>query len=215
MNFNDPHGLDACVVGVGEGAEVTECETEEITLPDGDSYSASEKAQEKRARIDDGIFRRLGVAVNAAIKALQGNSQCMKLLSGGMSFDPVQILNNLYYGRKPGFFSVGPIRNDNLNTVISATTTPVLFNPVSIRNGATQLQTSVVEIEINDLQGSFVNGSAADQEVTIVHELGHAIYDLYGPLGTNVLGNSYGIQPDGGNVSQSEANTDGVKKACL
>jgi hypothetical protein len=113
-----------------------------------------------------------------------------------------------------GYFTVGDISNDNPNTEISATTTVALLSPVPIGNGATQLQASLVEIQINDLAGSFVNGSLRDQELTILHELGHAIYDLYGPLGTGVLGANYAIQPDARNSTLSQANTNKVKEAC-
>jgi hypothetical protein len=69
------------------------------------------------------------------------------------------------------------------------------------------LVNSGVQITVNNIAGSFVTGNPNDWAVTVLHELGHAYWDLYGS-GTSK------IQPDSASVSVSQANTALVQKKC-
>ena len=69
------------------------------------------------------------------------------------------------------------------------------------------LVNSGVQITVNNIAGSFVTGNPSNWTVTVLHELGHAYWDLYGP-GTSA------IQPDANSVSVSQANTALVQKTC-
>jgi hypothetical protein len=64
-----------------------------------------------------------------------------------------------------------------------------------------------VLITVNNVVGSFVMQGSSAWAVTILHELGHAYWDLYGP-GTSQ------ITPDGTSVQASEANTKLVQSKC-
>jgi hypothetical protein len=77
-----------------------------------------------------------------------------------------------------------------------------------IGNGATQILYSGVLITINDLAGTFVNGNTLSQAVTLLHELGHAYDDMYGPGSTL-------IQSDSTSTAQSMANTALVQQKCF
>jgi hypothetical protein len=52
-----------------------------------------------------------------------------------------------------------------------------------------------------------VDGNVDDWAATILHELGHAFYDLYGSAASQ-------ITPDGDNTAQSEANTKLIRQKC-
>ena len=68
-----------------------------------------------------------------------------------------------------------------------------------------------VQITVNNSAGSFFSGNVNDWAVTILHELGHAYWDLYGP-------STSAIQPDGPSIPDgvqiSENNTKLIKKDC-
>jgi hypothetical protein len=176
----------------------------------------------KRAEVRERRFartsRNLSSALSAARKALS-NLKCQELLTGGNgSIDPLALLNDIAEGRR-GSFVVTDI-SDASGYVTSATAQVAEFRPVDIGNNATQLQAATVLIRINALAGNFANGSLADQRTTILHELGHAIYHLYGPLGSQALGASYSIQPDVINgdpnktAELSQANQARIMEAC-
>jgi hypothetical protein len=61
---------------------------------------------------------------------------------------------------------------------------------------------------VNDLAGTFVTGSTQSQAVTLLHELGHAYDDMYGPASTLIVS-------DAGSTAQSMANTALVQKNCF
>jgi hypothetical protein len=61
-------------------------------------------------------------------------------------------------------------------------------------------------IRVNYLAGNFVNGGSSAR-TAVLHELGHAIYMLYGSLGNNMLSESYGVQPKVDPNSQSKTAT--------
>jgi uncharacterized protein YqfA (UPF0365 family) len=83
---------------------------------------------------------------------------------------------------------------------------------VDIGIGTSQLKATGVSITINDLQGSFVNGTPIDQAVTVLHGLGHAFVDLWG-IGASA------IKPDGktvpDHVQVSMDNTALIKEKCF
>lgn len=121
-----------------------------------------------------------------------------------------QVLTAMMNGSTYGSIAPGPIRLKNLpaNTVVNATTAPL---SIVTAGGATQ---AAAEVTINDLAGDYVNGSSdsSAQLVTMLHELGHAMNDIFGP-------NTSGIAPDGASVPNgwqiSMGNTQLVDTACI
>ncbi len=83
------------------------------------------------------------------------------------------------------------------------------LKPIDIGNGAQQWVNGTVLITINDLRGDFVNGDVTASAATLLHELGHAYYDL-----SSFLGGSR-ILPDGGEVNKSQNNQRLIKKDCF
>ncbi|PWU04125.1 MAG: hypothetical protein C5B51_17450 [Terriglobia bacterium] len=71
------------------------------------------------------------------------------------------------------------------------------------------LVSSSVVIRVNNTsQGaSFVSGTAYDWAVTILHELGHAYWDLYGEGASK-------ITPDGKDAAVSQTNSDLIRSKC-
>ena len=139
-------------------------------------------------------------------------NDCAAFLGAGVA-DPYLILQGLTATHQYGAISFGAITPEP-GTVTSATTVVASSAPVDIGNGAQQLPAQTVNITLNTLAGNFVSGSLYDEGVTLLHEIGHTIYDLFGPLGTRQLGSQYPIQPDAHNVKASEANTNAVEKHC-
>jgi hypothetical protein len=92
--------------------------------------------------------------------------------------------------------------------VTSATTTVTGYTAVPIGAGATQLQPSTVQITINDIYGYFATGDVTNSAITLLHELGHAYYDLPALGGSPIL-------PDNGNLKQSRANQQTIAKDCF
>ena len=171
----------------------------------------SDKAQEIHQRQLDRIEKRMENAIKAAIKTLQKNQKCWDLLSGGMaSIDPVGLLKD----SERLSFEIGDIFEESPGQVTSATTTVSLWSWVDIGNGAQQKQATAVDVTINELAGSFVSGGGDSQKMTILHEMGHAIYDLYGPSGSGLLSTDYAIQPDKKDLKKSEANTKKINEVC-
>jgi RHS repeat-associated protein len=181
------------------------------------STESPSKQQELEERRKERVARNLYQGISAARKAL-ANRDCFSFLSGGASIDPLAVLNGIFGGTL-GSFAIADIP-DSPGYRTSAVASVDSWKAVDIGNDATQLQVASVLIRVNDLAGDFVNGSLSDQSTTILHELGHAIYYLYGPDGIGLLSSSYGIQPDLNPKSQSEtakrsqANQDEVKKHC-
>ena len=211
INHNDAQGLFPCLVGYGERQEITDCQIEEIKV--GSDFDSSSKQEEIRQRQLERMQKRVQDAIRASISSLLKNQKCWDLLTGGLSvgdIDPVALLHD----PERVSFEIGDVLNDNPGTVISATATVSTLKPVDIGNGATQLQNASVLVTINSLAGSFTGRSASDQRTTVLHELGHAIYDLYGPGGKNILSADYAIKPDARDVKMSETNTNKIKEVC-
>lgn len=129
-------------------------------------------------------------AYNLAEIILKTDPDCANLFGqgtvvNGTTINAAQVLQNLYAGNPYGSIAVGDITS-RPGTVTSATTTPGIIQS----GGSTQ---NAAYILINDLAGTYRTGTFEDQVVTLLHELGHAVNDIFGP-GTSV------IQPDGTSV---------------
>jgi len=140
---------------------------------------------------------------------LKNDQDCANLFGQGTTvngamIDAAQVLQNLYAGKSYGSITVGDIASKP-GTVTSATTTPGIIQT----GGSTQ---NAAYIVINDLAGSYVTGTFESQVVTLLHELGHAVNDIFGP-GTSL------IQPDGQSVKNgvqiSMDNTALVDNVCF
>ena len=222
INRQDPSGLDDC--GSEDGTPCPEpipfpggC----ILYPDGTYVcppgpGAGEKQRgpttgnNRPGRIPDSVMEaEKNKAIQKAIDILKNNKDCAADFgltgpNGNSSPDPItvllQISNSITYNyvySPPG--TVTSARTDGLGPLTSIP----LPNPPD-----TFIQVySFVDIVLNDTAGSFVTGTANDQVVTILHELGHAYWDLFGQ-GTSA------ILPDGTSTTQSEANTAKIKKDC-
>lgn len=156
----------------------------------------------------------LGAGLIVALHALGTNSKCAGLFgltgsAGNTSPIALQVLSNLFpAGNVLQFFNFAAIRN-NGSYVTSATTLGVGSNTVSVGNGATMTVSASVTITLNDTTGgtAFVSGNQNDWAITLLHELGHVYWDLYG-IGTS------GIVPDGDSGQQSIDNTKLIEKDC-
>ena len=115
---------------------------------------------------------------------------------------PSQFLQTLFPGIQIGNIQSAP------GYFTSATTVGTGPYQAPIGNGATQLLYTGVLITINDLAGTFVSGNTQSQAITLLHELGHAYDDMYGPASTLILS-------DAGNPAQSMANTALVTQKCF
>ena len=154
-----------------------------------------------------------------AIKALMNNQKCSSLFGltgqfGNTSPSPQAVLSMI--SNSYNFASIpnqpGP---NGTTTVTSATTLGFGSNTISIGNAATMIVNAGVQITVNNLAGAFVSQGPIAWAVVILHELGHAYWDLYGS-GTSA------ITPDGANappgvngVKASEANTSTVQENCF
>ncbi len=113
------------------------------------------------------------------------NLNCVNFLSGGIaSIDPAAILRHI---QSSGEIIVTSIAEKAANTQTSATTEISGYTTVEIGPQSYQQQASSVLIKINDPKGDFVTGDTGSESDTVLHELGHAIYDLYGPAGKGIL----------------------------
>lgn len=170
--------------GAGAGSSGTE--------PPDPSPSVSD--QEMKLRLSRGL-KRAGDALS--------NPDCAGLFGGGPYPDPIKVLSQL-----SNSFTFGPIEDktnpDGTKTITSATTT----GSGSVMYGYIPVNTSVT-INLNNTSAgaSFVSGNVNDWAITILHELGHAFYDLYGSAASK-------ITPDGDSTAKSEANTALVKEKC-
>jgi hypothetical protein len=129
---------------------------------------------------------------------LNSNADCAGLFGGGPYPSATTLLAQI-----DNSFQFGPLTSKD-GTVTSATTTG--YGQVGY--GAITLNTSVTIMLNNTSPGaSFVSGNVDDWAVTILHELGHAVYDLYGSYASK-------ITPDGNDTKLSEANTNLIKEKC-
>jgi hypothetical protein len=125
-------------------------------------------------------------------KAADGSS----ISAGTVLFDMFNNIGNY------GMIAPGPVESPP-GTVVNAQT---IAGTIEDANGGPT--TGFAEIVLNDVTGSFVNGTTGDQVLTILHELGHAMDDIFG-AGTNLFLNN-----DAGNTKLSKMNDDFIKKFC-
>ena len=231
VNFNDPTGLvGVCPpgtttdpTGFGCQPQPPACYTAEIA---GDGWNNPEcyielesQSHEQQAQAQQGgrggapNLQALQNAISEADKLLL-TKDCAAFLGAGVA-DPYLILQGLGVSKNGqyGSISFGQI-SSAAGTTTFATTSIASSTAVAIGNGATQLQAQTVSITLNTLSGGFLSETLYDQAITLLHELGHTIYDLFGPMGTGQLGSSYPIQPDLNNTKASMANTNAIQNHC-
>jgi hypothetical protein len=153
------------------------------------------------------VLKTLPAAIALAMQALK-STDCSGLMGTAPgSPSPSSVLEDLQSGTGGfGFFVINNIDSPP-GQEVSATTQVASWANVPV-DGGFQLQATSVIITINDLAGNFVGSDATAQAATIIHELGHAFYDLPALGGSSIL-------PDAGNVSKSEANQALVMKKCF
>jgi hypothetical protein len=150
------------------------------------------------------IATELWVAYETDLAALT-KPKCADLFGAKSGVNPAVLLADLYRGiGNRGSITIGDIPPEYPGQVINATTSGSVVNGV---NWAT--------IEINDLAGVFVNGTSSfpatpqNQAITLLHELGHAVWNIFGDGSTK-------IKKDGGkNPGPSLDNTWQVKTKCF
>jgi hypothetical protein len=136
-----------------------------------------------------------------ASQILSSNSDCADLFGGGGPYpDPGTVLAQIANSYK--FDSIEPTEP---NTVTSATVTGNGQMPYGY--GGVIYASVTITLNNTSPGASFVSGTLNDWTATILHELGHAIYDLYGTPSDQ-------IKPDQGNTAKSEANTALIKQKC-
>ena len=145
-----------------------------------------------------------------ALNALEKNPACASLFGSSSASYPVAPGAELLLLSGAGDIQIGDIpQQPGSPYVTSATTVGVEPYSYNIGNGASSvLLYESVTITINDLAGSFVTGTTQDQAITLIHELGHAFSDLFGPSSTK-------ITSDANNPTASQANTALVTQACF
>src|SRR5579883_2520604 len=173
-------------------------------VDDGDNQTAAQIQGRKAASVQQKVINELPDAVGVA-EALLSNPDCANLfqpLDGSVSAAAVlfDLFNGVYYGS----ITVGDIKS-RPGTSTSAAVTPGVINDGT---GGTR---NAAYIVINDLAGTFVSGDLLAQAVTLLHELGHAMNDIFGP-GTSVIQADGPSVPNG--VQKSMDNTALVDKAC-
>ena len=220
VNFNDPSGLareEMCgypcsinaTIGVVPLLGTWETGGQRAQVAEKDRSGLRASVSDSRiARVSRNLDRAIGAALNALAKP-----DCAMLFSapeGALS--PQELLTTLQSGRSEwGYFALNVINSVDPDTITSAQVDQDGFRTVDIGNGATQLF-PVIRITINIQAGVFTGTSAVDQAAVVIHELGHAYVDLFGPTAS-------AIKPDGVNVSDhvkvSEGNTKTVKDNCF
>ena len=166
--------------------------------------------------ISDKIMdQELRAALAKALQMLGNQPNCFSLFGlegpgGNLSPYPEQVLERI-----ADSFTYGPIKSGD-GTVTSATTTGVGSQQLDIGNGATVLVNASVQIQLNNLStgAAFVTGSTYDQAITVLHELGHAYWDLYGPGTSAILPDNDMTRSEADNVKSSENNTNLLRSRC-
>ena len=131
------------------------------------------------------INDRLFAAYTMAELILKDNEDCATLLgqgrtAGGASFNAAQLLSSLYNGGQYGSISIGDLDSPH------GTTVSAQVQPGVVANAQGVVQNGAAYMTINDLAGSFVTGTPQSQVVTLLHELGHAMNDVFG-AGTSLI----------------------------
>jgi hypothetical protein len=152
--------------------------------------------------------KKIPAAVQAALNALS-NPNCSGLIGQGTAANgsvvsAAALLMSLAGMNGPSQY--GSISPGSINGRDNATTTPVTYN-----NSVTTAM--IVDIVLNDIPGTtFGAGNVEAQAITLLHELGHAFYDIFGPTSTL-------IRPDGNSVPNgagiSAQNTTNILNLCF
>jgi RHS repeat-associated protein len=161
---------------------------------------------------DKTMRQELSDGLELALYTLKNNDGCASLFgtigtagqNPSLAIDPVGVLATL-----SNSFTFDQIASQ-AGTVTSATTTGVGSTQLQIDTSGTMINVSKsVSIVLNNTsQGAaFVSGNVNDWAATILHELGHAYWALYGD-GTSA------ITPDGKDADLSTANQNKIRTAC-
>ena len=206
FDIGDTQSLgDYCAATFGQGA------TDPYDLPVCGGLSPVDQTGRMGTRKQNAavstVLHNLPAAIALAMQALQ-NPDCSGLMGTAPgSPSPSSVLADLQSGTGGfGFIAINNIDSPP-GQVVSATTQIASFDNVPV-DGGFQLQATSVIITVNDLAGNFVDGNTVEQAATLIHELGHAFYDLPALGGSSIL-------PDAGNVAQSEANQALVMGNCF
>ncbi len=229
VNRNDPSGLDPCTFEDGSGVTI-DCPTYSGTGTDSSDGGGGSQCTESGATCSppsapcsnptgcpsvsaspgssnqgssnqptmEQLLSELASAVWGAEELIAAKPKCAKLFGGATL--AIDTLQDLYNTDSIDFGALLPTNGNVTNAVTTPETKSTFGVPDSSYNWAT--------ITINDTNGTFVNGTATDQVVTLLHELGHAENDIYGN-GTS------GIVDDSGSTRASLLNTSTVKFDCL
>jgi RHS repeat-associated protein len=163
-----------------------------------------------QAQSNQALSLQLTAAMGLASQALD-NPKCAALLGsgvsqGGATLTASQVLNLLYVENGMyGSIGFGPLPSQP-GTITSAVTVPWVLNT----GGATYNEAAIT---ISTSPGSvWLTGNLQQQAILLLHELGHAMNDIFG-AGTS------GIKDDGSStqagIQQSMKNTKLIKKDCF
>ena len=150
-------------------------------------------------RVEKLISRDLNMARRALLKP-----DCAALFGVPDPFSILFGIANPSLGSNYGSLEIMGITSPP-GTTISATVTPV-----SLTNANGTFNSAI--ITLNSLAGSFVTGTPTDQVVTLLHELGHAINDIFGPNTSRIADDGPSVK-DGVQISMS--NTALVRSKCF
>ena len=122
----------------------------------------------------------------------------------------IEVLSRISTSYKFGAIQSAP------GSVSSATTNGTGSASISVGNGATMQVNSGVMITVNNIanNASFVSGSVYDWAGTILHELGHAYWYLYGAGTSAIAWDHDPNKTDAQNLAASKANTDKIEQKC-
>lgn len=134
-----------------------------------------------RARFNK-VLKELPTAIGVAEKALQ-DPKCAALFGQGKLPD-----GSVVTGATLLFDLFNHIMGSIQPMELPVTTTIVNGVPKTTAvNAQTSLNNGQIEIDISDVAGSFVTGNAQDQAITLLHEIGHAMNDLFGNGTSGIL----------------------------
>ncbi len=162
----------------------------------------------QKLKRQNNVMNKLPKVVGLAEKALD-DPKCADALGFGKAADGSSVSAGTVlfdmFNNIGGYGTIAAGAIDSLSgTVTNAQTTPGTSQDA---NGGPV--TGFAEIVLNDVAGSsFVTGTTSDQVLTILHELGHAMDDIFGS-GTNLF-----INTDGGNTTLSKMNDDLIRQFC-
>ena len=223
-NFVDPEGLDRCLVGYSSwwatsgGPPITtpvfgECGAigAMASWRSGPVNSVAEVDDERGKGQDDKsaanaekTARRLDVAIGIALNALRDNSDCAALFNlGGGAIDPRLLLTALQSGTSGyGYITLDDItvplelKGQVIPSQINATTTGRLGGG-----------SAIITFNVNP-GTSFNHNDLRSNAITVLHELGHAVADIFGSQYTK-------IAKDSNSPSVSRDNTKLVEDTCF